>query len=144
MKLRFSLLCFVLLYGLFLLCTSCKKEEELLPLPYTFTENEGIVGKWLQTESYDHYDGIWHKTALRHAPLLEFSQDGNYIERGLEDTTVLCQGEYLMTKPDTIWMNLSCYTAAIETAIKELTPTILITQFQGRHGYVYKKYRAIK
>ena len=66
------------------------------------------------------------------------------MERGFEDRRIYCQGQYSMTKPDSVWINSSCYTGAFETAISELTPTILVTQQEGRHGYVYFKYRAIE
>lgn len=141
-----------LLFCFILICTfsSCTKEEEIptptrtKPLPYTFTENNAIVGKWLLTGSYDSYDGIWFEIPLKYAYQLEFSEKGIYIEKGFEDNRVYCQGNYSMTKADSVWINSSCYTGAFNTAVSELTPTILITSQGGRHGSVLRKYRAIK
>lgn len=130
---------------------SCSKDEDTMPtpkraepLPYTFAENNGIVGKWLLTGSYDGFDGIWHEASLKYASLLEFSNEGIYTEKGFQDNRIYCQGEYSITEVDSVWINSSCYTAAFNTAIRELTPTILVTSQEGRHGSVLRKYRAIE
>ncbi len=140
MKLNFKLL--PLIFIVFFLFSSCKKEE----FPYDLTQNDGIVGKWISIETYDSYynNNKWSKTSLKYAEELEFSKDGSYKKRGYEDRKVYCFGKYSMTKSDSVWIDSSCYLGAFETAISELTPTILITQHQGRHGYVFHKYRAIK
>lgn len=150
MKINFKILSFILLFILSVFHSSCTKDKEIPipkkvePLPYTFTENKGIVGKWLSISSYDGFDRIWHETPFKYATELEFTPEGGYMERGFEDRRIYCQGQYSMTKPDSVWINSSCYTGAFETAISELTPTILVTQQEGRHGYVYFKYRAIE
>ncbi|WP_338815080.1 hypothetical protein V9L05_08160 [Bernardetia sp. Wsw4-3y2] len=141
MKLNFKLL--PLIFIVFFLFSSCKKEE----FPYDLTQNDGIVGKWINIGNYDPYDSYdekWSEVSLKCTEELEFSDDNSYIKRGFEDRKVYCFGKYSQSKPDTVLLDVNCQTNPIETRIGELTETILIMEYQGRHGIVRRKYRAIK
>ncbi|WP_291721785.1 hypothetical protein [Bernardetia sp.] len=129
---------------LFIALSSCKKEMQGEVLPYTLTENNGIVGKWLCTESFDTYDRYWQEANLKYTTQLEFSKNGEYLEKGFQDNMIYCEGEYEVTDIDSVWINSSCYTSGYKQAIDELTPTTLITVQGGIHGPVYIKYKAIK
>ncbi|WP_338759940.1 hypothetical protein WAF17_12615 [Bernardetia sp. ABR2-2B] len=133
-----------LIFIMSFLFLSCKKEDSL---PYDLTQNNGIVGKWINIGNYDPYDSYnekWSKVSLKCTEELEFSDDNSYIKRGFEDRKTYCSGNYSQSKPDTVLLDVNCQTHPIETRIGELTETILIMEYQGRHGIVRRKYRAIK
>lgn len=146
MKLRFYLLCFILFYGLFVLFTSCKKEEEF---PYNFTENKGIVGKWIKTEMFDGYANggsfTWSKVNTEYTDTLQFEQGDKYRQTFPSHTNYrVCIGIYTVTTTDSLIIASNCNVGSYGTKITELTSNTLIIDHQGIEGVIRDKYRAIK